>query len=127
MEELDLMPLRVDRATEPALLGGDVARLLEWVDVGWFRGRIRRAPGEVGTQIQGAATTITNAFVAVRRDCRKVVLDTTGGTVRCTPGNAATLMCLGPTNEWDDLTDMGTRIGETDDEDDGVDESGGCG
>lgn len=126
MEEFNLMPLRLDRASEPALLGGDAARLLEWVDIGWLRGRMRRAPGEAGMQIQAATVTVTNAFVAVRRDCRKCVVDTTNGTIRCTVGDSSALMCLGPTNEWDDSTDLSTRIGETDDVDGGVDDIGGC-
>lgn len=126
MNELDLMPLKIDRSTDLGLLDGSTARLLEWIDVAWLRGRIRRAAGEAGTQIQGAAVTVTNAFVAIRRDCRKCVLDTTNGTVRCTVGNASSMMCLGPTNEWHDTDDMGARIGETDDIDGGVDEAGGC-
>jgi hypothetical protein len=127
--QYDFMPLKLDRATEPALLAPESARVLEWVDVAWFRGRVRRMPGEVGTQITPAAVNVTNAFVATRRDCRKCVLDTTNGTVRCSVGDNGTLLCLGPTNEWGDTDDFVTaaRLAETDDEDGGVDAAGGCG
>ena len=125
MEELDLMPLKIDRSTDLGRLDGSTARLMEWIDVGWLRGRLRRAAGEAGTQIQPATVTVTNAYVAVRRDCRKVVLDCTNGLCRATVGNASSLMCLGPTNEWHDTDDMSTRIGENDDIDGDVDD-GSC-
>ncbi len=128
MEELDLMPLKIDRSTDLGRLDGETARLMEWIDVGWLRGRLRRAAGEAGTQIQAANQTVKSAFVAVRRDCRKIVLDSSqqastspNGICRATVGNASSLMCLGPTNEWHDTDDMSTRISENDDIDGDVD------
>jgi hypothetical protein len=126
VQEFEFMPVRIDRNIELSLLPGDVARRMEWIDVAWLRGRMRRAAGEVGMQIGPNITTTTNAFVGVRRDGRKVVYEGTDGEVWATVGND-TQVSLGPTNEWGDDEDFGERLPETDDIDDGIGHGGGGG
>ena len=123
MPELDLMPVKLERQKAPHLLDPSEARILQGVDVQWLYGRLMRGPGVVDTQIANSASTILSAFVAIRRDCRRLVIDgSLAGAVRCTTGNYSGLVCTGPTNEWADTTDA-----ETSDEDDGVSApSGGC-
>jgi hypothetical protein len=122
-QQLDLMPVRLERGKAPPLLGGDEARVLRNVDLCWFTGRLRRGPGESLTQITPAQYTVTAAFVAVRRDCRRVVFDSdVNGTVRMTVGNVSSLLCIGPTNEnMEALESEDAAVGE------GTEGSGGSG
>ena len=116
MPELDLMPIKMERQKAPHLLDPSEARILQGVDIQWLYGRLMRGPGVIDTQIANSASPILSAFVAIRRDCRRMVIDSSlAGAVRCTVGNFSGLVCTGPVNEWADGTDT-----ETTDEDAGV-------
>lgn len=123
MPELELMPTKMDRFKAPHLLLPDEARLLQGIDVQFLQGRLVRGPGMIPIEITNASYTILSAFVAVRRDSRKMVIDCdTNGSVRGTTGSYSGLVSCGPVNEWVDPTDP-----ETSNEDLGVlEESGGC-
>jgi hypothetical protein len=83
--------------------------------------------------VEGSASTITSVFVAVRPDCRRVLLDGShDGTIRATAGENATYPCLGPQPEWTDEDAYGGEPGDASydenmNEDQGVEPAcGGC-
>lgn len=121
MQELDLMPMRLERTKAPHLLEPNEARVLQSVDIQWLFGRLMRGTGVAETQLANSTYAVLSAYVATRRDGRKIVFDgtsvngSTDGTVRATVGDYSGLVSTGPTNLWE------LHFGdETGDEDAGV-------
>jgi hypothetical protein len=122
-QELDLMPMKLERSKAPHLLEVNEARILQAVDIQWLYGRLVRGPGVAETQITNSTYPILGAYVGTRRDGRKIVFDgDSNGTVRASVGDyssyatgGSNLVSTGPTELW--VRHPGD---ETDDEDGGV-------
>lgn len=105
-QELDLMPVLLERGKSAHILGPAEARMLDRIDIHLQTGRISRAPGLAAMAIDATSTGVyvQNAFVATRRDCKKVLFDSavgTSGTVRSTVGTySAGTACNGPAPLW---------------------------
>jgi hypothetical protein len=74
--ELVINPRFLERSIEPSLMGPDMARFLENVDVTFLDGRIRRGGGYSKTDVNSGAVTKTliSFFVAERWDGAPILL-----------------------------------------------------
>jgi hypothetical protein len=83
MQEFTLTPAYIERSIEPSILGPEMARVLQGVDVTYLGGRVRRDLGYARTQVPASATAITSCGIFERYDSNQMVVDgNTSGTVR---------------------------------------------
>jgi hypothetical protein len=98
----------LDRNTAPERLAPGTAPVLQRVELMLRPGSVSRANGSAATQTTPPSTTVTGAYVALRNDGKRVLLDSnTAGTVRLTPGDG-TKTGSGPLPEWNDSTSTET-------------------
>lgn len=94
----DLMPMILDRETDPLKLEPTSGRVLDHVDPSYFVGRIRRGPGWVRMQPETttAGQSVLNAAVIASRTCEKFIIDCDEeGQIRLFPSDGSTT-CSGP-------------------------------
>jgi hypothetical protein len=86
MQEFSINPRFLERSIEPTLMGPDMARFLENVDITFLEGRVRRGTGYVKTDVAAPSSNvyhIMSMFIAERWDGTPVLLDhNTAGKVR---------------------------------------------
>lgn len=121
MPTIPIFPNALERGTAPEALRPDQARILEFVEVDWFGGRLRRSLGMARGNgvLPGQTYTVWSAVPLLDRQGNQLlVLEDTNGTVQLVPA---------PLPEWSDVDcfgDGGQKSGivwtENFDEDGGV-------
>jgi hypothetical protein len=111
LQSTPFMPVRLNRQITQNDLDASDARILQNCDILFFENRLRRGPGSARTQATGASAVVQSCFAATRRDCKMLLIDYTGGTIRVTPSDG-TVACTGPLPLWQDTAGSGSFVNE---------------